>query len=271
MCKVDVVLPVRNGEATILLALGSIIAQSFSDFKLIVIDDGSTDKTPSILAQVAESDSRIQIIQGGGNGIVAALNKGILSGNAPFVARMDADDISLPDRLSIQIDQFRNRPDLVLLGTRIQWFGSKQGQPGIVTGTEKCRLALGLFTPFCHPSVMMRRQAFDQLDHLYDPAFEFSEDWEFFSRLSEIGEVDNIDQVLLEYRVHEGQLSAIKRDTQIASQAAIAKIHRQSVLGLSSPAAEILFHLQILFALGPRNMRQATRAITRSWKSREKS
>jgi glycosyltransferase involved in cell wall biosynthesis len=270
MSKVDVVLPVRNGEATILSALSSILAQSFSHFKLIVIDDGSTDKTPSILAKVAKCDSRLQIIQGGGNGIVAALNKGISSGSAPFVARMDADDISLPDRLSIQIEEFRNRPNLVLLGTKIQWFGSKQGQPGIVIGAERCRRALGLFTPFCHPSVMMRREAFDRLDHLYDPAFEFSEDWEFFSRLSGIGEVDNIDQVLLEYRVHDGQISATNRDTQIASQAVIAKIHRQSIVGLSGPAAEFMFHLQTLCALGPRNMRQTARAIIRSWKSRDK-
>lgn len=270
MGQIDVVLPVRDGEATIAAALRSILNQSFKNFSLFVIDDGSSDGTPAILADVAKSDDRVKILPGEGKGIVAALNKGIMAGDAPFIARMDADDISLPERFALQIEEFNRRQKLVLLGTRIEWFGSKQGQPGIVTGAEQCRRALGLFTPFCHPSVMMRRSALDRLDIVYDPAFEFSEDWEFFSRLSSVGEVDNLDNVLLKYRVHEKQLSATKRDVQIAFQARIAANHRKSVLGLTSIGANMMFYLQMLSELGTSNVRQTLRAIIRSWRSREK-
>ena len=264
MDDIDIVLPVRNGETTIEDAVQSILDQTYRNFLLFIVDDGSTDNTSAILARLASQDDRIRIISGTGTGIVAALNLGISVGQAPLVARLDADDLSTPDRLCQQVKAFDRRPNLVLLGTCIEWFGAKQGTPGIVTGAKKCRLALGLFTPFCHPSVMMRRSALNALNHqIYDSNFEYSEDWELFSRLSKLGEVDNLKNVLLRYRIHENQISNTKKDVQISAQSQISKIHQRDVLNITSLPSEILFWFKLFFVLNPVNWRQVFRAIRR--------
>lgn len=261
MAMVDIVLPVRDGAATISDAVQSLLEQTFTAFKLIVVDDGSIDETPRILSKLAAEDDRIQIVKGCGQGIVAALNLGISSGHAPLIARMDADDIAFPERLEMQVATFDKRPKLVLLGTGVEWFGSKMGRPGIVQGVRNCRTALGLFTPFCHPSVMLRRSALGMLDRAYDAEFEYSEDWEFFSRLSGIGDVDNLNKVLLRYRVHDGQVSHIKRSLQVASHSRIALKHQREILGMRGPVSELLLWADLLINLGPENWRQIARAI----------
>src|SRR5262245_32109593 len=101
---ISVVMPVHNGQAFLDEAVGSIRTQTFQDFELIVVDDGSRDATPEILQRHAAADRRIRIVTQPQAGVVAALNKGIANSSGPYLARMDADDVAKPDRLARQLE-----------------------------------------------------------------------------------------------------------------------------------------------------------------------
>src|SRR5262249_15146104 len=112
-CIVSVLLPVSNGATTIREAIESLQQQTFTSFGIIVIDDGSTDRTPEVLAALAARDSRITVLTQPNGGIVDALNAGLRLCRAEFIARQDADDISDPSRLEMELDYFRSHPDCV--------------------------------------------------------------------------------------------------------------------------------------------------------------
>jgi glycosyltransferase involved in cell wall biosynthesis len=113
---VSIVMPVRDGERFLQSAIDSVLAQSFTDFELIVIDDGSSDSTLAILAEAARRDPRIVVVSKGSMGIVAALNLGLAMARSPLVARLDADDIALPGRLARQVETMQRDPVLGVLG-----------------------------------------------------------------------------------------------------------------------------------------------------------
>src|SRR5438128_999207 len=113
--QVSVLMPVHDGEAFLGPAIESILGQSFAEFELLVIDDGSVDGTPSILDDYAKRDRRIRILRQSHQGLVASLNRGLYATEAAFVARMDADDVSLPGRLLLQVSEMQHRPRLLAL------------------------------------------------------------------------------------------------------------------------------------------------------------
>ena len=112
--KVSVVMPVRDGERFVAEAIGSVLGQTVSDLELIVVDDGSTDSTPALLAGVA--DPRVRVLTQPPSGLAPALNAGCAEAAAPVIARMDADDVALPDRLEWQLAFLDAHPDVALLG-----------------------------------------------------------------------------------------------------------------------------------------------------------
>lgn len=262
---VDIVMPAKDAEDTIVQAVESLLSQTYSDFRLLVVDDHSTDSTPDLLRALAESDSRIVLMTNDGDGIVSALNCGLGASTAPYVARMDADDLSLPDRLMRQIEHLDSHPDLVLLGTRIRWIGDRTGEPPMVVGAEACRRALGLFTPFCHPSVVMRRSALEKLAYLYDPELEFAEDYDLFSRLALVGSVDNLDEVLLLYRTHTGQISNRMQHDQNLRSLEITRRYVTALDGGRVPGRLALAGRMVgcVPRLGIRNIQQGARSAFR--------
>src|SRR3954468_16236127 len=114
---VSVVLPVRDGAAFVADAVNSILVQTLRDFELLVIDDGSPDATPAILAQLAASDARLRVVTQSGLGLVAALNRGLSEARSRYVARMDADDLAAPERLASQCARLEMHPDVAALGS----------------------------------------------------------------------------------------------------------------------------------------------------------
>ena len=116
---VSVIMPVFNGRRYLAKAIASVLAQTFADFELIVVDDGSTDRTPEILARFAENDARIRIVSRPNTGIVGALNDAIAVARGEFLARMDADDLCEPERFAKQVEYLRAHPDCVIHGTQI--------------------------------------------------------------------------------------------------------------------------------------------------------
>ena len=114
--RISVVLPVRNGAAFLEQALESVLSQTLRELELIVVDDGSTDRTPEILARAAVRDRRVRLLSGGSSGVVPALNEGCAAAAAPFIARLDADDVALPERLEQQVAVLDAHPEVGLVG-----------------------------------------------------------------------------------------------------------------------------------------------------------
>ncbi|MDR3400935.1 MAG: glycosyltransferase [Chthoniobacter sp.] len=201
--QVTVLLPVRNGSAHLAAALDSIFAQTFTDFELLVIDDGSTDRTPEILRTV--HDPRLRVVTNPQNiGLVPTLNRGLELARGEFIARHDHDDISLPERLEKQVNYLRAHPDCALLGTeavQTDAQGRKMFRLLRPHGAEEIRWYLCFDNAFIHSSVMFRRDVVRQEFDGYAPSFH-SEDYALWSRIARVRETANLPEPLLLYREH---------------------------------------------------------------------
>lgn len=208
-------MPVRNGEAFVAEAVRSIIAQSFRDWELVVLDDGSTDRTPAILAGLQTRDPRIRCIRHAPAGLVAVLNDGIAHCRAELVARMDADDVARPERLALQVAAMMRRPDLIALGGSICYLdpagvrGRAVRYP--VGAAVAAHLAVG--SPLAHPTALFRRQRIVDLGG-YRPWFRHCEDYDLWLRCHEAGDIDNLTDIVLDYRVHPGSTSVRNAEEQ---------------------------------------------------------
>lgn len=199
---ISVIMPVYNGAADLEKAIQSILAQSFTDFEVVAINDGSKDESRGLLDQV--SDSRVRVIHQDNIGLAATLNKGISLARGEFIARQDQDDLSHPDRFALQLDYMRQNADCTLLGTAAEiWEGDEQSERTHDHPTRHPVLAFDLLfnNPFVHSSVMMRRDAVMEIGgYTTDPARQPPEDYELWSRMARTGRVANLPERLLVYR-----------------------------------------------------------------------
>lgn len=217
----SVVMPVRNGAAYLGLAVQSVLDQTFADFEFIIIDDGSTDATPSLLSALAKKDTRIRVLRTSGEGIVAALNLGFRTARGELIARMDADDISLPLRFAVQVAALRTMPQLVALGgsaITIDTHGIETGQMTVPADAPAAMAELLRHNCFLHPTMILRRNAVVTAG-LYRPACIYAEDYDLWLRLSEVGEMANLQEPLIKFRLHAQQTSKTKRLMQRAATA----------------------------------------------------
>jgi glycosyltransferase involved in cell wall biosynthesis len=199
-------MPVYNAEPYIREATESILRQTFTDFEFIIINDGSTDGSGKILEELARRDARIRLVSRPNTGYTKALNEALGLARAPYLARMDADDISMPDRFHKQISYFKDHPECVLLGSRILTidpFGSPLYEPNHKLSHEDIELQLlsGVGWAIVHPAAMMVREHVTALGG-YRVQMEPSEDLDLFLRLAERGRIANLPDVLLHYRQH---------------------------------------------------------------------
>lgn len=216
---VSVLLPMHNASAFVRSAVNSILEQSYVDFELIVVDDASTDGSCAVIDSIA--DRRIVRINFTENrGIVCALNAALEKAKGRYIARMDADDIALPDRLRQQVEFLDVHRDAALVGGWIEGFGNVRRRyvHRYPTSFDEIRATLLFSNPFAHPTVMMRRDRLDELKYLYSPETPYVEDWELWSRLVRVGTAANLPNVLLRYRIHAASSSrrftALQRRSQ---------------------------------------------------------
>jgi len=200
-----VVMPVYNGERHLASAMASILAQTFADFELIAVNDGSRDTTAKILRRFAQRDPRVRVIQQENCGLVGALNRGLEEVRGPLIARMDADDIAMPDRFEKQLAFLETHPSVLAVGSAILNIDA-DGDPLNVQVLESDPLAIDHClmqrrTGMAHPAVMMRRDPVRELGG-YRAEFEWIEDHDLWLRLSERGPLANLPEVLLCYRQH---------------------------------------------------------------------
>lgn len=206
---ITVLMPVHNGAEYLRASVESILGQTCRDLELLVVNDGSTDRTPELLARFATDDPRVRVIGGTARlGFSGALNLGLTQARGTLIARMDADDIALPDRLAVQSEFLRDHPDVGLCGGRVQAFGLRKGPFHCPPLTAEETLCYALFdNPFAHPTIMLRRDLVIRHELQFDPAFCPSDDYELWSRCVRLFPCANINRVVLNYRVHAKSMS----------------------------------------------------------------
>ena len=206
---VSVVMPVHNAAPFLDEALGSIIGQSFSDFEFVIRDDGSTDGSIDILRSWALRDSRIRLFEGSRLGPAGSSNWIVNAAAAPFIARMDADDVAFSDRLRRQVEVLHASPDVVLLGTMFDTVdrGGRTVRPYDFSRLAKCSYS----APFPHASIMFRRDAFERIGG-YRSACEHWEDLDLYLRMAEQGRIGVLAETLLAYRAHASTRLTAERD-----------------------------------------------------------
>lgn len=198
--QVSVVMPVRNGRAFLNESVRSVLGQTFRDFELVILDDASDDGTAELLRDWARRDSRVRVAESGRPlGLSGSSNAVVRASRAPLVARMDADDISHPERLGRQVAVMRARPDVVLVGALCEGIDAAGRR---VRPRDRWRLVrASLYPPFPHGSVMFRRRDFDEVGGYHEECAGW-EDQDFFLRLSRRGRVVVLPETLYLYRYH---------------------------------------------------------------------
>lgn len=213
---ISVILPAYNASDYIKEAIKSILNQTYINFELIIINDGSTDNTLEIIR--AFNDSRIKVINNDINkGIIYCLNRGIEESGGEYIARMDADDISLPQRFEKQIEVMKQNPEIVVCGTYINYFGTSKGR--FSRSQPKCdndeiKKSLLIRSAFAHPTVMIRSSILKKNGLKYDEAFRSCEDYKLWIDIANYGTFFNIPQPLLNYRISMNQVSSKYRKEQ---------------------------------------------------------
>lgn len=211
--KVTVLMPVYNGEQYLSEAIESILNQTFTDFEFLIINDGSTDRSVDIIESY--DDPRIQLVHNGKNlKLITTLNRGIDLARGEYIARMDSDDISLPDRLAKQVEFLDTNPLCAVVAVKItqidasgRLLGDWKGDRGAVTA-EGIRKHLPVVNCIAHPGVMMRKSIVSR--YRYDPSQRHAEDYDLWLRLCSDGyRIEKIGEPLLKYRVHGMQVTSI--------------------------------------------------------------
>lgn len=213
---VTVLMPVYNAEEFVGTALQSILNQTYENFELLVIDDGSTDRSAEIIK--ALGDSRIRYIKNDINlKLITTLNKGIKLANGKYIARLDADDIAEKTRLQEQVEFMEANPTVGLSGTWYTAFGSKNSTVKNPTSNQDIRYMMLYQCAIIHPSTIFRTLVIRDNNLFYNMDYPHAEDYELWCRFAEVSDLANIPSVLLRYRLHESNISKLENSTQVAN------------------------------------------------------
>jgi len=221
--SVSVVLAVFDAERFLAAAIESVRAQTLSDWELVVIDDGSQDRSGQIAEEIASTDARIVVAHQPNQGHPSALNSGVAIARAPLIARLDADDLMPPERLASQLAFLRGHERVAVVGGAVT-FIDESGRPfaedvAYPLSDGDIRRVLEYATPLAHPGVMFRKAVFDRVGG-YRRAFAPSEDLDLWLRIAEIAELANLPETVVLYRMHRGQSSLAREQQVIGSLAA---------------------------------------------------
>jgi glycosyltransferase involved in cell wall biosynthesis len=233
---------VHNCRPFLSAAVESVLTQTYTDFELIIIDDGSTDGSAQRLRDYAARDRRIRLVVQANVGLTVSLNRGVDVARGEYIARMDGDDVCLPTRFERQVHYLDRHPNCVLVGGQVRLI-NEDGRPihdsgipsvdsatGGVEGlkrthTEIDRALLEGRWPLVHPAVMMRRDAVRAVGG-YDERFVTNQDHDLFLKLAEVGQLANITDVVIKYRRHRGQVTTSSDGRDFSSKLALKKARR---------------------------------------------
>lgn len=230
---ISVIMSVYNGEKYLVEAIESVRRQTFSNWELIVINDCSTDTTSEILADFSKMDERIKVYTNGVNlRLPSSLNKAISLSNGKYIARMDADDICLPDRLEKQYKFMEEHSDVALSSCRFLTVKNGVYAPGGAGGrcdSEAIRAMLLVSNPILHPGVIAKAEVMKEFN--YDPAFTCTEDLELWTRMVAANQkIQILPEYLLIYRLHDKQITSTTLEKQRVEVLKIQQKHYASLL-----------------------------------------
>ena len=236
---ISVAMSVYNGEQYLALAIESILAQTFADFEFLIVNDGSSDGSAAIIDNYAAKDSRIRAIHRENKGLVISLNQMVEEARAPLIARMDCDDISLPERFAKQMAFLDANPDYGVIGT---WTSDidENGDPFPLEGSdhatshEQFMAEIGSGAMLCHPSVIMRRDAVLAVGG-YHQAFKHCEDFDLWLRLASVTKLCSLPERLVKYRHWANQVSSRYAYVQRLGAAISLAAFRERAAGRPDP------------------------------------
>ena len=243
--RVTILMAVRDGADHLDEALRSVIGQSFADWELVIVDDGSTDGTAAMLESYRQADSRIRVHAQAPQGLADSLNRGLRMARGTYVARMDADDVCLKDRLAVQVASMDASPEVGVCGSWVETFG--MGSPKVLRypiDDASIRSWMLFESVLAHPSVLIRRDLLERHGLAYDRDMPHAEDYDLWVRAARVTKLANVPQVLLRYRQHAQQVvrkhDAVKRQT-----ARRIRAKQLTALGLAPSEAELDLHESI--------------------------
>jgi glycosyltransferase involved in cell wall biosynthesis len=242
---VTVLMPLYNGEHYVREAVVSILRQSWTDFELLIIDDGSTDASPDIVT--ARRDERIVLLRNPSNmGVAATLNRGLKAARGRYIARMDADDISLPDRLERQVRFMDEHPDVGISGGWVRLFGGGELPYTCRVPTDHHDVAAYMLfeNALWHVTAIMRRDVLSRASLYYDPVFSRSEDYDLWTRAGQHFALANIDQILVKVRRHKQSVTRSNWD-EMTKQTEIIQERLLQEVGLKLTSPEVAFHHRV--------------------------
>ncbi|MDQ2803725.1 MAG: glycosyltransferase [Pseudomonadota bacterium] len=247
MVSVSVLMPAFNAERTVRQAINSVLAQTFEDFELLVVNDGSDDGTAAILDSIA--DPRLRVITNPRNlGIVGAANRGAAMARGRYIARLDADDIARPTRLARQVSFLDRHPDILLLGTEMTDLERGQMRPSrrlVDTDPVVLRWLMHLGNPIGHSTMIFRADVLDRLGGYMRAAFPLADDFDFAHRVLRLGAVAMLPERLVVYRRHAGSLTQRREAELIGLTTAVLSEAYRPLLNDRAPdiAALVARHL----------------------------
>lgn len=241
---ISVVMPVHNGLPHLHAAIESILTQSFVDFEFICIDDASTDGSTDLLASVR--DKRVHLVRNRKRlGLSVTLNRALRMARGQYWARMDADDISLPDRLEQQAKFLNAHPEISLVGVWAKTIGLAKEQTWKMPGNPDAIKAELLFnSPLVHSAIMLRRQDFLQARLRYNPSVARAQDYDLWERAAQKLKMANLPKVLQCYRIHSGQVGQ-RYGTGQAHTATTVRARQLQRLKLGASKRELALHNEI--------------------------
>jgi glycosyltransferase involved in cell wall biosynthesis len=242
---VSVLLGVWNGAPQVREAVESILSQTVTDLEMVVVDDDSSDATPALLGLFR--DPRLQVIRRARGGLTSALNTALRLSRAPLVARLDADDLALPERLERQLAFLSAHPDVGLVGTAAREVDASGREVAIVRpplDDAEIRRTLIRRNPFVHSSVVMRRAAVEQAGG-YDEAFPVAQDYDLWMRMSRVTCMANLPDPLVVRRLRPGRVSEARDTERLRAE---ASIRWRAVRSRAYPPWCALFALRPLLA-----------------------
>ena len=230
---ISVVMAVWNGEPYLRAAVDSILHQDFEDFEFIIVDDGSTDNTAAILDTY--EDPRIVRMKNDANlGLAKSLNRGLDAARGTYIARQDADDVSLPDRFAKQLKFLEEHQEICILGTGCRLIDDAD-RPGAISLQPQDDLAIRwqmLFAnAFFHTSVMVRRSILEENGLRYDQTIRFSQDFDLWARTIEQANGANLSDPLVELRIHDDSVSRRHSDAQIEIAETVTRRQLSTLFG----------------------------------------
>ena len=241
MPSITVLMAVYNGMPYLPEACESVLQQTTGDWELLFVNDGSTDGSRDYLASL--QDDRIRIVDQENQGLAAALNHGLSVCNTEFIARLDSDDVCLPNRLELQLEYMKSHPDVGMLGTQIDRLGASRAGFRSTLPCEHDAIVEALLRgehAMCHPTIMCRTEVMKKVGGYWE--HPIAQDWDIYLKISEHARIANLPQSLVKYRIHTGSLNGqrladIRRNQRFAAEC--ARRRRQSL-----PEIEFAEHLQ---------------------------